>query len=394
MAFGKRFLVGVIGLAVGTLVGCGGGGSSSGGTGGGGSPPGQLTFATTADITGSYWVAYLRGASDSANVAPAPQAISGWGDTTGDGAGTLLSSVFENDTTVVTGPTGSSSPYTVGSEGQFRILSGVGGPVLWEGGASGDGSCALAATTGGIAAIPAILVLARSLDGPFNNASLTGTWRGASFGVQPLTPTPSFAVWASHAFDGAGSHTFSPGSVNADGTVSPSGGGIAGYAVDAAGGTPLTGFDGIANCRLCDGARVLLGSSPTTAPTSFAGLRIYLPTGAGMSTASLDGPYWFVAMFGQRTSSGPGDIQARQGTCTFDGTGTASFTGMMENVESVIAARTDESISYSVAGDGAITAQGGAWTGQVGPDGKWAFLAGETSTGNDPFLMILLRKAP
>jgi len=391
MALGKRFWVGVMGLATLALVGCGGGGSSSGG----GSPaPGQLTFATTADIAGSYWVAYLRGESDSASVAPTPLAVSGWGDTTGDAAGTLLSSVFENDTTVVTGPTGSSSPYTVGSEGQFRILTAVGGSVVWEGGACGDGSAALAATTGAVATVPAILVLARSLDGAFSNASLTGTWRGASFGVQPATPTPSFAIWASHTFDGAGSHTFSPGSVNSDGTVGPAGGGTAGYAVDGAGATPLTGFDGIATCRLCDGARVLLGSSPSTAPTSFAGLRIYLPTGTGMSTASLNGPYWFVAMFGQRTTAGPGDIQALQGTCTFDGTGTANLTGMIENVESAIAARTDESLSYSVAGDGAITAQGGAWTGQVGPDGKWAFLTGETSSGADPFLMVLLRKSP
>jgi hypothetical protein len=318
------------------------------------------------------------------HAAAATQARGTTGILVADGAGVAVHSQTINDSGVVSGPTTTPYGFDVAADGTLELS--IGSTVFGRGGLSTDGRCALLCSVSP-GAFPGIIVLHRR-EGQYANASLSGAYRFVAFSFFTVTASSS-SVTASVLFDGVGGMTGSA-TVNSMGTVLAGSLPASTYSVIADGTSVLAlGVTSVVEGGVVDGGSAAIWGGSTTG-TSSPAMFVAVKEAASTTVATLQGAYWAVAIERDPVSD---EFRSLHGTATADGAGGLTLLATV-NTEGVLAPEPLQSTVYAVTASGQLTIDpaGSALVGGVTQDGSFAAVAGGTTPGSNPILLILRRK--
>jgi hypothetical protein len=345
---------------------CGGGGGGGDGGGGGG---GSVPFA------GPYHLAHFRGTSKTTDV---PASL--WGLLESDGVETLSTgTTTQNEDGVVSQPVGAlSGTFAIEPDGTTSWFD----PGMEEVARGGLTAAQDAVVVGSVRPgdpVSSITILLRQA-GVFSNASLAGAYRLCTFGAGDGAHA---AGVARVTFDGVAFASFTAVLSNADGVVTnPTDAGTGPYSVSSAGRVSLAGR---ADAGILAGGEVLVGAGVASADSPPV-LAVGIKESSSASAATFSGTY--SAVFFEYELVG-GAYRAFTATATADGAGGFTLEGTL-HAEGTVLAISPASFAYSVAPDGALTFPGGL--GQVSSDGRFAAVAGSTSSGLNPALAFFVRR--
>jgi hypothetical protein len=127
-------------------------------------------------------------------------------------------------------------------------------------------------------------------------------------------------------------------------------------------------------------------TTDTTAPSVLVAVK----HAASSTVATLQGAYWIVSIQRDPITD---EFVSFHGTATADGAGGISLL-VTTNTEGVLAAQPLQSTAYAVTASGQLTIDpaNSALVGGVSQDGSFAAVAGGTTLGSNPILVILRRK--
>lgn len=305
-----------------------------------------------------------------------------------DGASGLLAftETFRNaQGTITTGGT-SSAQFDVAANGATDFTSASAGqfPPFWSGGLTADGEV-LIMTSVTSASTPAFVVIGRE-QLTVATTTVQGDYATCTFAA-PMGE--GLAEWTTTTFDGSGGWSNPPVDMNLAGDFSTAATGASGtYSVASDGTTTVTGGPGpMSGSIFYSGELVVLaGVDQAAVPPR---IQISVRKGTGTSLATLSGAYWVV---GIRTDESTGVPASTFGSVTADGAGTLTYTDTLENDDGTIVTGLTGSDNYTVEANGNLTVTGGLRVGGVSANGRVAVVAGETVSGNDPTLLLLIRK--
>jgi len=303
------------------------------------------------------------------------------------GAGTFSATWTQNQDGTVQSFTNPNNTYTVGADGSLTVGFPPSVGPFYTGGINNAGTAGVMAQTRD--ASPPYVAMALRRSGTFTAGSLNGSFHFATYFHALADPTKGNAVWGQIDFDGVSAiSSMTDANRNFDGTAGlvPPVGGTYAVAVDGT----LTAMTTINNSALQGG--ILEGSNVFFITGSTAGggdleAMIGLPVSAGLDTSVVVGEYFVAAI-----SDKPGGTatQVFSGMATADGVGSFAFDTTI-NVEGTINPDSG-SATYSVASDGTLSVDGGALMGAVTADGRFGFISGTTVSGEDPLLILLIRR--
>jgi hypothetical protein len=352
------------------------GGSGDGGGGGDVVPP--IGVIDDSVFQGDYFTALTAGGHGLG-----AEGRGGTGVMVADGAGVVVHSQTINDSGVVFGPGTSPYGFDVAADGSLELS--IAATVFARGGISADGRCALLGTVApGLS--PGFLVLHRR-EGQFANASLSGDYRLVSFQFAPVTGA-SLAFTGLVTFDGGGVMTGSA-TLNSMGALLVGPLPASAYSVVADGTSVLTLGAADVEGGVLSGGAVAVWAGSTTA-TENPAIHVAVKAGATAGLSTLQGEYWAVAI---RRDPVTDDFTSLTGTVTSDGVGGVTLLATA-NTEGVITVDPPQPTTYLLSATGQLTIDpaGSVLVGGVTQDGSFAAVAGGTSPGSDPILLILCRK--
>ena len=361
------FAIGLPALLLGLAclgVGCGGSGGGSG------------PAYTNADFSGLYQVLYMRVSRTGLVVE------SSYGEVVADGVGMVTPTIGSDTNGTSTSPMlGASVPYTVAGDGSMAF-SGLIGQIAC------GGDCVLLDEQSSGDQPTACVLIRRS--GLYGNPLLSGDYHMAGM---TAVDTAAATYWTSDgiaqgpvSFNGAGLGLYPSVSTNSDGTLGGPPGGTAGYSVGPSGATTFepTFFGEGLGTVTPDGNFVgLCGATDSSSPY----FNFFVRAGTGLSNSTFSGTY---RVLGISRSVGPtGNFVVFSGTAVADGLGGLFYPSLVLNVEGAIFAGARAGVAYGVASNGLLMA--GDEEGAVSPDGRFAVLAGGTTPGAAPSLVLYVR---
>lgn len=367
--------------------GSGGGGPGGGGGGGG---LGNSTFQ------GAYPTVLFGGRSGGSS--PFARTIAGPAVSAGDGTATWFP-VLSHTNSALDPLVPLPLVYGVAADGVLSLdLAGVLG---MEGGVSADGALAVASTVSGGESHLGLMLRPSGAYGP---SSLAGEYHAGLYAVDRAGTFQTASYRLRLVLDGVGAVTgVGLAWVNLNGMVSAGAPSMAGTYAVGADGTVLVDLgsgNALVGAALAGGSVVIV-TGPTTAGASETQLLLVLVrTGSGMTAAALSGSYWVAGIRGATPTLGPvtpfTGIVTFHGSAVADGAGTLGIGAVRQSDEGIVSfTMLPPSPTYVVGPSGELTA--GTPTvqnqyGAVSPDGRFAFLAGSTVSGEPPQLHVLVRK--
>ncbi len=358
----SRFAPLLVGLTL-ILGSCGGGGSDGGVIG-------------VASFAGTYWLALYEPSGGAGG------GTATWGTAVSDGAGNVTLDGMANDGGMVSAPGAQGLTYTVDPDGTLRVFQAA--TEVVRGGISGDGNCAILATTS-TTITPLILVLIRSV-GAFSPATLTGDFHMTAY----LDQGSAGSLHSTKvAFDGVSAYD-GTGAINEDGLQD--GGMLPGtYTVAPSGLATVSLFGALHDGCLMTGGGfgAFAGGNANSTPPA---ILLLMRAATAATNATLSGSYWVVGI--EKDLTGP--FESITGTITADGVNQLSIDATRFDGTTLGAVM--GSAVYNVSTDGAVVAdRSGVFgnedmVGAVSADGRIAIISGGSVSGSNPVLFVLCRK--
>jgi hypothetical protein len=356
--------------------------TACGGGGGGGTPDDEGDDGGATGLSGNYReIAFTH--SGTLATASLNNAVPG---STGTSGLIAFTQTFLNaQGSISTGGT-SSAQFAVAADGTTTFTTTSAGqfPPFQQGGLTTDGEVLLT-TNVSAASTPSFIVMGRE-QSSVATTTIQGAYATCTFAA-PMAE--GLAEWTTTTFDGAGNWSNPPVDMNLAGVFSTASSGDSGtYAVSSDGTMTTTGGMGpMRGSVFYTGELVVLGGiDGDTMPPR---IQVSVRKGTGTSLATFSGAYWFV---GIRTDEATGASTSTVGTATADGAGNLTYSAALENGSGSITTGLAGTDTYTVDGNGNLTLTTGLRAGGISASGRVAVVAGETVSGNDPTLILLVRK--